>query len=208
MSLQTLALSDPNNCCLHYPQGGRRRWTTWDAPTLSTTTTDLHSGNGLPTCMLAHFKARVWFKKQSKLTSSSNKCLNHVCFPQRCDLWDGEWQSTAADPSGSTSCFPFKAPHQWRLGEWAHGAPGSGHRERKKYLHHTSMSHSEAVFAHGCTEARSHLTAVSHLSFCSPGSSSQKKILAMPWPSLSPVHPPSWRHNTHRLLLPRSSLKT
>lgn len=78
MSLQTLALSDPNNCCLHYPQGGRRRWTTWGAPTLSTTTTELHSGNGLPTCMLGHFKARVWFEKQNKLTSSSNKCLNYV----------------------------------------------------------------------------------------------------------------------------------
>lgn len=157
MSLQTLALSDPNNYCLHYPQGGRRRWTTSGVPTLSTTTTELHSGSGLPTCMLAYI-----LKRGIDLKSTIN-WLNHPTIflmmfsppptPQRCYFWDGEWQSTTADPSGSTSCFPFKTPHQWRLGEWAHGAPGPGHGERKWDWHHSSTSHSEAVGTHDCAEA-------------------------------------------------------
>lgn len=147
------------------------------------------------------------FDLKRKLNFIIHRCLNYVFFPQRCDFWDGEWQSATADPPGSTSCFPFKTPHQWRLGEWAHGAPGPGHREIKYYLHHTSATVKQ--YSHMIAQKYwCHLIAVSHLSFCSPGSSSQKKILMMLWPSLSPVHPPSWRHNTHRHLLPRSSLKT
>lgn len=51
MSLRTRAPSDLSSCCPHCPQAGKRRWTTWDARTMSTTTTALHSGKGPPTCM-------------------------------------------------------------------------------------------------------------------------------------------------------------
>lgn len=54
MNLPIQALSD-SSYCLHCPQAGRRRWTTWDAPTMSTITTAQHSGKGPPTCMLNVF---------------------------------------------------------------------------------------------------------------------------------------------------------
>lgn len=208
MSLQTLALSDPNNCCLHYPQGGRRRWTTWDAPTLSTTTTELHSGNGLPTCMLEHFKARVWFKKQSNLTSSFNKCLNFV-YSSSDVISETESDNQQRQIHQEAHRVFRSRRHISEDLENEHMEPRDLDtvRENNIYIIHqwATVKHYSHMIAQ---KHRYHLTTVSYLSFSSPGSSSQKKILMMPWSRLSPVHPLSWRHNTHRHLLPRSSLKT
>lgn len=60
MSLRTQAHSDPSSCCPHCLQAGKRRWTTWDAPTMSTTTTALHSGNGPLTCRPTVFSSLVF----------------------------------------------------------------------------------------------------------------------------------------------------
>lgn len=66
---------------------------------------------------------------------------------QGCDFRDWEWQSTAADSSGSTPCFPFETPHQRRPRERAPGAQGPGQCETEKYTHtvHTAVLSDEIV---------------------------------------------------------------
>lgn len=132
-------------------------------------------------------------------------CMKSLPLLQGCDFRDWEWQSTAADQSGSTSCVPFETPHQWRPRERAPGAQGPGQCEREAYTHmqqtHTEPQLSQVIKCYYC------FMVVSPCCPCSPGSSSQKRILTTAWPSLSPAPPPPWHHNTRRHPSPRSSLK-
>lgn len=204
-NLQTLALSDPNNCCLRYPQGGRRRWTTLDAPTSSTTTTALHSGNGLLTCMLE--QALVWSKTPKK-TNFTTQQLFKCLFPR--DVISETENDNQQQQIHQEAHRVFRSRrHISEDLENEHMEPRDLDNVRENNIYLTIQRAIGMHYSH--TIARKHhyrLIAVSHLCICSPGSWSQKRILMRPWPSLSPVHPPSWRRNIHIHLLPRSSLKT
>lgn len=126
--------------------------------------------------------------------------LKSLLLPQGCYFRDWEWQSAAADPSGSTPCFPFETSHQWRPREWAPGAQGPGQCERDEYTQIYSIRILIKCYYH--------FTAASPCCSRSPGSSSRKRILTTAWPSLCPAPPPSWHHNTRQHPSPRSSLKT
>lgn len=120
-NLPTLALSDPNNCCLRYPQGGRRRWTTLDAPTSSTTTTALHSGNGLLTCMLE--QALVWSTTPKKTELHHPTAVLNVCSP---GMWSPRQRMTINSSRSIKKHTAFSVQgatsvKTWRMSTWSPG---------------------------------------------------------------------------------------
>lgn len=78
MNLQTQAPSDPSSCCPLYLQVGKKKWTTWAAPTMSTITTALHSGNGPPTC--TSFLLFFWCYNTICTAQMSNKAWKVASF--------------------------------------------------------------------------------------------------------------------------------
>lgn len=126
----------------------------------------------------------MWFLRRRVTINSGRSIRRHIVFSVQDATSVKTWRMSIWSPGTWT---PWGEKMIYIILQWA---------TVKQYSHVNAHTH------------RIHLTAVSPLSFCSPGSSSQKKILMMPWPSLSPVRRPSWRHNTHRHLWPRSSLKT
>lgn len=150
MSLWIQAPSGLSSCCLLYLRAGRKRWTTWGAPTTSITTTALHSGNGLPTCtpeliFLSLTTSLIWHKARTEINSSYQSILfsknlwywftmatfvTSSFLNKGCELRSWERQSAATNPPRSTPCFPSQAPHQWGPGEWTSGFQGDGQCER------------------------------------------------------------------------------
>lgn len=135
---------------------------------------------------ITYFPPGMWFLKRRVTISSGKSIRKHTAFSVR----------------DATSV------KTWRMSTWSPESWTMWEREKE----HTNM-HSILLLSHSSLKRKTFSThaflmAVSPCCSCSPGSSSQKRILMTAWPSLYLGHPPLWRHNTRQHPSPRSSLKT